>query len=715
MNSLLPVIAMLLTDLASLPPLSSAPAERGDWLVRPPAAKAALYRSDDNKELILDNGLVRRTFRLAPNAATVGLENRRTGETLLRAVEPEAQLTIDGRQIQVGGLSGQPNRAFLRREWLDTLTAAPDSLPFAGFALGRTAPRFAWKPTGGVEAPWPPPGVALTLRFESPAVRAEIRYELYDGLPLLSKQVILTNTGARAFRLNRFVVETLAAVEAESIVDVPERWEQPNLTVVTDYSFGGMAQNNARSPVRWRIDPAYETQVNYEKKTPCLLECAPPVGPEIDVAPGESAETFRVFELLHDSADRERRGLAIRRMYRALAPWSQDNPLMLHLTSTDPATMRTAIDQCAEVGFEMVILSFGSGLNMEDISVPNLAKFKEIADYAHRKGLRFGGYSLLASRRISEEHDVIHPQTGKTGGAIFGNSPCLCSAWGREYFDRIRRFFAATGFDLLEHDGSYPGDVCASTTHPDHRDLGDSQWKQFERIAAFYRECRAQGIFLNVPDWYFLQGSAKTGMGYRETNWSLPRAQQHIHCRQNLFDGTWEKTPSMGWMMTPLVEYQGGGAAATIEPLKEHLSDYGLHLANNLGYGAQACYRGPRLFDAPQTKAMVKGWVDWFKAHRAILESDLLHLRRADGRDWDGVLHVNPARKEKGLAVLYNPLFEPITREIVLPLYYTGLTERARVRIDGKGRAKVYRLARDYSIRVTVTIPPQGLTWLTLE
>jgi hypothetical protein len=26
--------------------------------------------------------------------------------------------------------------------------------------------------------------------------------------------------------------------------------------------------------------------------------------------------------------------------------------------------------------------------------------------------------------------------------------------------------------------------------------------------------------------------------GYREDNWSLPRAQQLIHARQNIFDGT---------------------------------------------------------------------------------------------------------------------------------------------------------------------------------
>ncbi len=72
-------------------------------------------------------------------------------------------------------------------------------------------------------------------------------------------------------------------------------------------------------------------------------------------------------------------------------------------------------------------------------------------------------------------------------------------------------------------------------------------------------------------------------MGYRETNWSLPRKQQEIIERQNVYDGTWNKTPSMGWMFVPLVQYHGGGAAATIEPLKDHLrtmnSDSPIYLA----------------------------------------------------------------------------------------------------------------------------------------
>ena len=120
------------------------------------------------------------------------------------------------------------------------------------------------------------------------------------------------------------------------------------------------------------------------------------------------------------------------------------------------------------------------------------------------------------------------------------------------------------------------------------------------------------------------------------------------------------------------------------------------------------------MFDTDETKAVVKKWVDFYKAHRAILDSDLIHLRRADGRDWDGWLHVNPALPERGLAMIYNPLNEPIERRIRLPLYYTGLTDRATVRHDD-GRSEEIKLERDYSAEITVKIPPRGRTWLVIS
>jgi hypothetical protein len=702
------------------PPVREKSVEKSDWLVQKPKAKAQCLQNADGKGFRLDNGLIRRTFRTAGGFATVAFDNRRTGEALLRSVRPEGIVELDGTRIAVGGFVGQPDLAYLRPEWLDAMRPTPNACRYRGASVTKTQERFPWKRRRhAASVAWPPSGIHLVLTFDAPdgvapGVEIEVHYEMYDSLPLLSKWLVVKNGGPKPVRLNRFVVETLGVVEHESIVDDTDRWEYPNLTVVTDYSFGGMSVVNSTKTVFWEADPEYATQVNYNLKTPCVLEVRPPLGPEVDIPPGQSFETFRVFELVHDSTDRERKGLAVRRMYRAIAPWCTENPLMLHVTSTDPKVVREAINQCAEVGFEMVILSFGSGLNMEDTSPENIAKFKTLADYAHSKKVELGGYSLLASRRISDEHDVIHPKTGKTGGAIFGNSPCLGSQWGIEYFEKIETFLVETGFDLLEHDGSYPGDRCASDAHPGHRGLEDSQWTQYRRIADFYRRCRARGIFLNVPDWYFLVGSNKTAMGYRETNWSLPRAQQHIHARQHLYDGTWEKTPTMGWMFVPLTQYHGGGDAATLEPLKDHLDDYERHLANNLGFGAQACYRGFRLYDSEETKKLVKTWVNFFKKHRAILESDVLHIRRADGRDLDAILHVNPNLPEKGLLMVYNPMGENVTKEMEIPLYYTGLTDRVRI-TDSNGKSRTASLDRAYHLRLKVTVPANGATWFVLR
>jgi hypothetical protein len=414
---------------------------------------------------------------------------------------------------------------------------------------------------------------------------------------------------------------------------------------------------------------------------------------------------------MHQSYDRERQGLEKRKMYRTIAPWVTENPILMHVRNADDQSVKTAIDQCADVGFEMVIMTFGSGFNLEDQSEENLMRMKNLADYAHSKGIAIGGYSLLASRTIDAQNDVVMPDGQQP---TFGHSPCLESEWGHDYFSKLYNFYEKTGQDILEHDGSYPGDECYSESHPGHKGLEDSQWNQRKRITDYYKWCRAHGIYLNIPDWYFLNGSNKTGMGYRETNWSLPRKQQEIIERQNVFDGTWGKTPSMGWMFVPLVQYHGGGEAATIEPLKDHLQHYEQRLANLFGAGVQACYRGPRLYDAPETEAIVKKWVDFYKKHRTILDSDVIHIRRPDGQDYDGLLHVNPDLDEKGLLMVYNPLEENIKKTITIDLYYTGLKGEVFLS-KNDGIAKTYETDDNQKIELVIEIPARGWAWYTIK
>jgi hypothetical protein len=549
------------------------------------------------------------------------------------------------------------------------------------------------------------PAARLTPRTDLP--RIAVHYELYDGIPLFSKWITLTHAGAKPVRLNSFTSHELKLAEVESSVNTAPTSEKFNLWVETDMAFGDMAPEYASPCVRFLSDPEYPTQVHYERQTPCLLRCAPPLGPDQEVSRDKPFESFRTFELLLDSTERERRSLARRKMYRTIAPWTNENPLMFHKVQSDPKTIREAIDQAAEVGFEMVIMSFGSGFNHESRDKAYWDRYKELADYGRSKGVAIGAYSLLASR------GAANPQDNTQGSpARYGVMPCLGTRWGRDYLNNIVGFTRHSGLGVFENDGSYPGDLCAATDHPFHRGKEDSQWVMWKAITDQYKTLRADGVFLNIPDWYFLTGGNKCGMGYRETNWSLPRAEQEIIERQNMFDGTWTKTQSMGWMFVPLSQYHGGGAAATIEPLRDHLPHYRARFANLLGYGVQACYRGPRLFDSEETKALVKKWVSFYKQHRDVLDNgDIIHLRRPNGRDWDGILHANPAGTEKGLACLYNPLDDDITREIRMPLHYTGLTGKAMLTIDG-GAPGMIELDATSHASLSVRIPAQGRTFL---
>src|SRR5437868_4310289 len=77
-----------------------------DWLITTPKAKARIREIPKQHEIVLENGLLRRTFRIAPNAATVGFDNLITGEAILRGVKPEAQLQFNGVHYDIGGLRG---------------------------------------------------------------------------------------------------------------------------------------------------------------------------------------------------------------------------------------------------------------------------------------------------------------------------------------------------------------------------------------------------------------------------------------------------------------------------------------------------------------------------------------------------------------------------------------------------------------------------------
>lgn len=714
---------ILAQDKISSLPVWKKDADQQDWLISKVSQSAGVYRSEDSKDIILTNGLLKRSFRVSPNLACVDFSNLSNGDQLLRAVGPEAKLIIDGENYNIGGLYGQKEKAYLKNEWIDNFTANDADFQFVTYTVTPIEPYVNWKasPHKWTGNRLQPTGKMLTLSFESKRLKelkVNIHYELYDGIPLICKWLSIENSGQKTVKLNKVLNEVLAVHEEESsVAGATEKMKTPhNIYIESNYAFNdAMNARLSDQTTHWKKDSTYTSQVSYELKTPCLLEVYPPVGPGIGLDPGKTFKSMRTNELLLDSYDRERNGLAQRMMYRKIVPWATENPIFMHLTISKPEVVRKAVDQCVETGYEGIILSFGSDVNMEDVSEKNISQVKELVDYAHSKGILMGTYSLFSSRKINDDEDVIDPKTGKADvHALFGHAPCLGSNWGLAYLGKLKQFITKTGMDIFENDGPYVGDVCASTKHPGHKGLDDSQWAQMELQKGFYRWCGEHGIYVNAPDWYFLDGTNKIALGYREVNFSLPREQQIILNRQNIYDGTWEKMSSMSWGFVPLTEYQGGGAAATLEPLSEHLYAYEQLMLQYYGAGIQACYRGPRLYDTEETKKMVIKVITWYKRYRTILNAAVIHLRRPDGRDWDGILHVDPTGKEKGLAMLYNPLNEVIKRKISLPLYYAGLSQKARIR-EKEGKTITYDLDRNRNATVEVSIPANGCTWLIIE
>jgi len=136
-----------------------------DWLVKPIIAKANVYQSEKEGDLVLYNGLVRRSFRVAPNFACYDFQNMSNGQQLLRAIRPEAKLTIDGKEYNVGGLMGQQEKAYLKQEWIKDFNPGAADFIFAGYSVTDIKPYINWKRTTWASVNKQATGKSLAISF----------------------------------------------------------------------------------------------------------------------------------------------------------------------------------------------------------------------------------------------------------------------------------------------------------------------------------------------------------------------------------------------------------------------------------------------------------------------------------------------------------------------------------------------------------------------
>lgn len=713
-----------------------------DWLITPSNRPVELQvkpaRDMKTLDMMLTNGLVSRSFYVSENLACTSFKNLPNDAQFLRSVKPEARVMVDSQWYDIGGLVGQPEKSYLLAQWLPKMKSAPNAFRLAGMTTSKPQPRYPWIPKyNALDTPWPPKGLRVVMHYQAPESIAEqhkglsvdIYYEMYENLPVVVKWFTLNNSTGHDIVVDKIESEVLAVnqdqrhrIHVESDYSFALVNAHPDGSALLHYSGEVKPYHAGKSTTQWRVDSEYNTWATHNQaednwlgfRHRCLLVSTLPMGPMEHIPSGGIFKSFLTFELLHDSDDEERQTLGHRRMYRKLAPQTTESLLTAAITSHDDKKLKQFIDQMSQLGFEKLDIHPWPGIDHTNLDSKYVSKWKAIADYAARKDIIMGGYELwIASRGRQAEFNCIDPKTGKPG-SLFGQSVCIASRWKDDSFSKMWKFFTQTGFKSTNFDGPYHGDVCASSKHKYHSGLQDSQWRQWKIQVEALHEFQRRGCYIPIPDWYFLNGQCATAMGYREASANLTPQQQLLLGRQYIYDGTWHKIPTMGWMTLQLVGFYTNDPKVGLEPLAENIDRYESGLVQHLGSGCQFTVRGNRLYDSPKIKAMVKKWTDWYKQNRDILNSDIIHMGRPTGRDIDCILHVNSQLKTKGLAVIFNPTKQAIQKDLKLPLYYTGLTETASIAQQQRSPQK-YKLDREYCVDFPISIQPESFTWIVIE
>ena len=344
--------------------------------------------------------------------ATIGLSRgaytgreRDGGAELLRATAPEATVGLDNVTYNVGGLVGQTEFAFLNASQRTRLRADPGAFWYTGHRVGAPDKRFEWTPGqrhSDSTLAWPPKGVTLQLDFAAPAsarpahrnVTVTVVYNMFDGVPLYEKYLVVTNGGASNVLVTSLTVDLL--------YPTPEAmgyWSNHVSGSLTAGSVSGrihMTSELTRGGATTSLgsDPRCNT-CTQGASGDLVLTSSYPNGPGAQLGAqgfhGSNFTSFHSYVLLHDSDDAERQGLAIRKMYRLLAPQITENPIFMQATDVTPEGLKAAVDQCVETGFEMIMMSFGGGMNMESNNQTYIQSVADGVAYAHSKGIEVGG------------------------------------------------------------------------------------------------------------------------------------------------------------------------------------------------------------------------------------------------------------------------------------------------------------------------------------
>lgn len=593
--------------------------------------------------LTLENGLIKRIVNV--NQGTVSLSNPEQGREYLSENVSDVELTIDGNVIDF-----YKEAQFVKSEKISTIADVH------------------YEPTkcATEKMPYPAKGEGIKLIYQGGNFEYHIIYEIFDNIPVICKRLHIINKSRKTVTINRYANDVLRINKENYSMFYGE----------TSYN-GGCALNSNRT-----------LSVRYENGT---LRMMFDVGPDADLKAGGTFTGLRSYELVHTAKYYEQKMIEVKQMYRHIAPWVLESPFIYHILSDNSFRIRKAMDEISEIGFDSLIQSFGSKVNLESRRDGYIKKHKNIYDYGKQKGLEVGGYTLAI---VKDYRPVKGPECNVYADPKGKIMRCLATEWSTQYWKDILNFYDKTGANAIEIDGPYHFYQCEGGETHLHKGLSDSRYLQWKLSTEdVFKELRERNVYINTPDWMFLNGTNKTGIGYEEIAFSEPRKHQLISSRIYNYKGTFGKIPSMGWSFIPLSVYHGGGKAASFAPLGKNLFDYEWSVFQHVMSGVLPCFRGKRLFDDEKSKAMLKKWVAFYKKYKKVINGITVHFmppvidenNKGRTKDLDCILNVIPYGEVRGILAVFNQTDREIKKTIKVPLYYTNIVDVNEIPAPYKG------------------------------
>ncbi|MDD6146772.1 MAG: hypothetical protein PUB43_07015 [Oscillospiraceae bacterium] len=549
-----------------------------DWVIHSDFSPAVI--TEKAGKIILENGLVRRAIETR-GCQTVSFVNLQKDIELIDGAHGDFQITAGGK------------------------TCAPNDFEFSEYRLVACEERVPFKPspTMTVQGDYPPAGKAVELCYNGKDIplNVVVRYEIYDGMPVIMKRLTVINSSEESVTVDNIATDVMRITQNRDTLFVDSDYNS------TTQFLGLELSKYAKNYARYRYE---------------MFEVAPLYRMNVKVLPGDALSSICAYELLFATDYYEHRLIEVKSMYRRIAPWCTDNVLFFHLISNNSRTIQKAVDQCAEIGLEMIIQSFGSGVNMESDNDRYLNRIKTAYDYGHEKGLRMGAYTLAYVKNY-------RPVKGNEALNHDGSHICRCLAcdWSEQYMKDVIRFIDRTGADAVEIDGPYGMLMCSGGKTHRHDDFTDSQYKQWKSaVVDWYQQLKKRGIYINAPDWHFLNGINRCGVGYEEIAFSEKRAEQLITSRIYYYKGTFDKNPSQGWGFMPLNVYHGGGKDAMFFPTEKNAFEFDWALAQLTAAGVWPTIRGKKVYDSQTGRDIFKKWVTVFKKYREVLNGITVHF-----------------------------------------------------------------------------------------